>query len=305
MPIYVYLAGAAIIASVALLVFALLGHLSPQLVRRNLATTSGRVIDLRETILARPAQDRVVRPTVATLARAARVFTPAGMRDTLERRVNLAGVARRWPLERVLAAKLVSGSLGLLLGLLILASSASLGALLLAAALAATAFFAPDILLARGAASRQQVIERELPDVLDQVTICVEAGLGFEAALARAAATGRGPLADELAHTLQDVQLGVPRTSALNNLLARTDVPDLRHFVVAIGQAERHGVPVSQVLRVQATELREKRRQRAEERAMKIPVKLVFPLIFCILPALFVVLVGPAFIRIADTGLGG
>jgi tight adherence protein C len=305
MPLYIYLAGAAVIGSLALLVFALLGHLPTQLVRRNLATAGGRVTDLRETVLARPAQERVVRPTVATLARGARIFTPAGVYDTLERRVNLAGVARQWPLERVLAAKLMLGSLGLFFGLLIMLSSPSLGSLLLAAAFAATAFFAPDILLLRAAASRQLEIERELPDVLDQVTICVEAGLGFEAAMARAAATGRGPLADELAHTLQDVRLGVPRTSALNNLLARTDVADLRHFVVAIGQAERHGVPVSQVLRVQATELREKRRQRAEERAMKIPVKLVFPLIFCILPALFVVLVGPAFIRIADTGLGG
>jgi tight adherence protein C len=112
-------------------------------------------------------------------------------------------------------------------------------------------------------------------------------------------------LARELAHTLQDIRVGMPRRAALEQMLQRTDVVDLRHFVVAIAQAERHGVPIAQVLRIQADELREKRRQRAEERALKIPVKLVFPLILCILPALFVVLMGPAAIRIANSGFGG
>jgi tight adherence protein C len=166
-------------------------------------------------------------------------------------------------------------------------------------------FFIPDVLLDRMGRQRQQTIERELPDVLDQITICVEAGLGFEAAMARAASTGDGPLAGELAHTLQDISLGMPRPSALGQILDRTDVPDLRHFVLAIGQAERHGVPIAQVLRVQAAEQREKRRQRAEERALKIPVKIVVPLICCILPSLFVVLLGPAAIRITHSGFGG
>jgi tight adherence protein C len=112
-------------------------------------------------------------------------------------------------------------------------------------------------------------------------------------------------LAEELARTLQDVQLGVPRSTALQNLVARTDVPDLRSFVHAVTQAEKYGVPIARILRVQSSELREKRRQSAEERAMKIPVKIVMPLVLCILPALFIVIMGPAGIRISQTGFGG
>ena len=121
----------------------------------------------------------------------------------------------------------------------------------------------------------------------------------------RAATSGSGPLATELGRTLQDITLGMPRRAALEQLLARTDVGDLRHFVIAIRQAERHGVAIAQVLRIQSNELREKRRQRAEERALKIPVKIVFPLILCILPALFIVLMGPAAIRISNSSFGG
>jgi tight adherence protein C len=133
----------------------------------------------------------------------------------------------------------------------------------------------------------------------------VEAGLAFEPAMARASRSRRGPLADELSRTLQDIQLGVPRAVALKNLVQRTDVPDLRTFVHAIAQAEKYGVPIARILRVKSSELRSKRRQAAEERAMKIPVKIVVPLIFCILPALFIVLMGPAVIRIANTGFSG
>jgi tight adherence protein C len=123
--------------------------------------------------------------------------------------------------------------------------------------------------------------------------------------MARAARSGRGPLAEELRRVLQDIQVGVPRSQALDQLLQRTDVHDLRHFVIALTQAERYGVPIAQILRVQSVELREKRRAHAEEEAQKLPVKLLFPLIVCILPVLFIVLVGPAAIRISETGLGG
>jgi tight adherence protein C len=214
-------------------------------------------------------------------------------------------VSDPWPLERVLATKLLLGAAGVLGGALLLVSNPSGGTLLLFCGASAFGFMGPDALLAAKARERQEVIERELPDVLDQVTICVEAGLGFEAALQRAAATGSGPLAVELARTLQDIGLGMSRRAALDALMERTDVADLRHFVLALGQAERHGVPIAQVLRIQAVELREKRRQRAEERALKLPVKLVFPLVLCILPALFIVLLGPAAIRISSSHFGG
>ena len=185
-----------------------------------------------------------------------------------------------------------------------LVSAPSFGAFTLLVMASSIGFLIPDAMVASRARERQSHIQRDLPDVLDQVTICVEAGLGFEAALTRAAGGG-GVLADELARTLQDIRFGMPRRIAMEKLLDRTDVADLRHFVVAIAQAERHGVPIAQVLRVQAAEVRQKRRQRAEESAAKVPVKIVFPLVFCIMPALFVVLVGPAGIRIANSSFGG
>ena len=139
-----------------------------------------------------------------------------------------------------------------------------------------------------------------MADVLDQITVCVEAGLSFDNAVLRVANGGTGPLPEELGRTLQDVQLGLSRSAALERLLERTDVNDLRSFVHAFNQAERYGIPVAQILRVQSGEIRLKRRQHAEEAAMKLPVKLVFPTVLCILPALFVVVAGPAAIRVVQ-----
>ncbi len=126
------------------------------------------------------------------------------------------------------------------------------------------------------------------------MVIAVEAGLGFEAAMANAARNGRGPLAEELVRTLQDIQVGQPRRQAYEALAARNDVRDLRRFIAAINQADVYGIAIGDVLRTQAAETRLKRRQRAEEKAMQVPVKVVFPLMFCILPVLFIVVLGPA-----------
>jgi tight adherence protein C len=221
----------------------------------------------------------------------------------LERRRHLAGADTTWTIERLLAAKLVLAGAGGVLGLALFAlnpSGATFGA---AAVFLAGGWFGPDIVLGARGRERQSAIERAFPGMLDQLTICVEAGLGLDAAMNRAAKSGKGPLAEELARVLQDVQLGVSRQTALEAMVARTDVSDIRHFVVALGQANRYGVPVVQALRVQATEAREQRRSRAEERAQQMSVKLLFPLVFCILPALFVVLLGPAAIRIAHLGM--
>jgi tight adherence protein C len=136
------------------------------------------------------------------------------------------------------------------------------------------------------------------------MTIAVEAGLGFETAMARAGRTGTGPLAEEIVRTLQEIQIGVPRSKAMRNLADRTEQDDLRHFVLAVVQAESYGIPVADVLKTQAAEQRLKRRQSAEERAMKIPVKIIFPLILCILPTLFIVILGPAVIQISRTLFG-
>jgi tight adherence protein C len=172
----------------------------------------------------------------------------------------------------------------------------------LAALIVGIGYLSTDFYLDKAASKRQTEIQHSLPDVLDQVSVYVEAGLGFDAALHRCAATNDHPLGDELARTLQDIRLGMPPTQALYGLLDRTDVQELRLFVRALVQAERSGIPIARVLLVQSDEVREKRRQAAEERAMKLPVLLIMPLVLCILPSLFTVIMGPAVLRMVREG---
>jgi tight adherence protein C len=302
----VVLASGAVAASVPLFVWSIASGRAEK--RRHPDTkinADEALMDLRQLVLQRSARERVVRPGAQALARRARRLTPAGVVRSLERRIDLAGAGADWPLERLLALKMILGGGGAFLGLLRLVTVPSVGSVFLALMLAAVSYFAPDFLIYHRAQGRQEMIRRELADTMDQITISVEAGLAFEPAIARAARSRRGPLAEELSRMLQDIQLGVPRSTALKNLVARTDVPDLRTFVHAITQAEKYGVPIARILRVQSGELREKRRQTAEERAMKIPVKIVVPLILCILPALFIVIGGPAVIRLSQAGFGG
>ena len=164
----------------------------------------------------------------------------------------------------------------------------------------ALAYFLPDILIRNYAQKRRQAIKLELPNVLDQMLISVQAGLGFESAMARAGQNGQGPLADELIRTLQDIQVGRSRKEAYLAMAQRVDVPDLRSFVRAVVQADTYGIAIAKVLESQAKDMRVKRRQRAEEHAMKMPVKMLFPLIFFILPTLFIVVLGPTVLSIME-----
>ena len=262
-------------------------------VSRNLQAGFDLGTDLREHVLAAPASERVVLPFAERMAERLRRLTPAGAVDKLNTHISMAGMASRWPLERTLAAKFLLGGFGLICSLLLLTTGSGFGTFL-AFTLPPLLFFGPNLILRTKAKERRRAIRVGLPDTLDQITVCVEAGLGFESSMARAARTGTGPLADELTRTLQDVQLGVPRKEALRRLMERNDVDELRQFVLAIIQAESYGVPIARVLRLQAAELRDKRRQAAEERAQKVSIKMLFPLVFCILPTVFIVMLGPA-----------
>ncbi|WP_255250943.1 type II secretion system F family protein [Kocuria sp. WN036] len=229
------------------------------------------------------------RPTLGTLHR---LTTPKGV-ARLDRLHALAGRPAAWPLSRLLAAKPLLAGVGLLLGVLLLAGNASGRMLALVIVVTAVAYFVPDLLLYSRGIERQRAIGLELPDTLDQMLIAVEAGLGFESAMSRAGENGKGPLAEELQRTLGDMRVGVPRKDAYLAMEERTNVPDLRNFTRAVVQADAYGISISSVLRTQAAEMRMKRRQRAEEQAMKIPVKIVVPLMLLILPVLLLMIMGP------------
>jgi tight adherence protein C len=235
----------------------------------------------------------------------ARALTPAGTVARIDRLLGTAGRPAAWPLARVVAAKLVLAVIAGALGLLLVSARPGLAVALAMVAVAGVAYVVPELLLYSRGQERQQAIALELADTLDQMTIAVEAGLGFEAAIARAGQNGRGALAEELVRTLQDIAVGRPRREAYLALAERTGVPDLRRFIRAVVQADVYGISIADVLRTQAAEMRLKRRQRAEEKAMQIPVKVIFPLILCILPTLFIVLLGPAAMDIVHAFSGG
>jgi tight adherence protein C len=232
------------------------------------------------------------------VTRLARALTPHGTLARLDRLLTTAGRPAGWPLSRVIAAKLVLAAIAGGLGAVMVSARPGLPMVLLVAAVTGVAWFVPDLLLLSRGQERQQAIALELADTLDQMTIAVEAGLGFEAAMARTARNGKGALAEELVRTLQDIAVGQPRREAYLSLAERSGVPDLRRFVRAVVQADAYGISIADVLRTQALEMRLKRRQRAEQKAMQIPVKVIFPLILCILPTLFIVLLAPAVMRI-------
>lgn len=230
----------------------------------------------------------------------ARRLTPAGTIRRLERLTIRAGRPKGWSLPRLVIAKIVVPLLVILLGLMLFRARPEPLLLLLVLGTAAVCYFLPELLLSSRSQERNDEIQLELADTLDQMTIAVEAGLGFDAAMARAGRNGTGPLAQELIRTLQEIQVGQLRRTAYESLALRTDVPDLRRFVRAIIQADAYGISVADVLRTQAAEMRLKRRQRAEEKAQQVPVKVIFPLLTCIMPVLFIVLLGPTAINMME-----
>ncbi len=224
-------------------------------------------------------------------------LSPPGLRSSLQHRLDLAGNPPRWTADKILRLK----GLGLL-GLAMLGAIYELHHLALAIVFAglggAVGFLLPDLLLYNAGLKRQAKIQLALPDTLDMLTVCVEAGLGFDAALMQVARNTDGPLAGEFARVLQETQIGNTRSQALRGMADRTTVRELRAFVTALIQAGELGIPIAGVLREQAREMRLRRRQRAEAMAQKVAVKICFPLVSCLFPALFVIVIGPGAINI-------
>ncbi|MRS12805.1 MAG: type II secretion system F family protein [Actinobacteria bacterium] len=253
--------------------------------------------------LLRPFAERVSAPVADAVKRAGSAAAPKGYADSVRRRLVLAGNPRGMEVGRFMVVKILSAvGTGLLFtAISVIRPLSPTTWLLVVIPLVILAFFMPDLWLASRITDYKNAIRRMLPDMLDMLTISVEAGLGFDQAIAKIVRNTSGPLSEQFGRMLQEVQAGVSRAEALRHLSARTEVPELNGFIMAIVQADVFGVSVSSVLRTQAAEMRTKRRQFAEEAAQKAPVKLVFPLVLCILPATLLVILGPAaisFVRV-------
>ncbi len=260
-------------------------------------------VDLREQEMDENFGTRVMVPIVARAGGVARRITPLDTRDRIARRLTLAGSPAGWDAERVLAFKIIGAVAGfvLALSLLQLIDLSPFLQIVVIGLLTFVGFILPDSILGSRVEDRKKEVLRTLSDTLDLLTISVEAGLSLNASIAQVVRNVPGVLSSEFARMLQEIQLGVPRSEAFRNLAERTDVEELNAFALAMVQADVFGVSIANVLRTQAQQLRIKRRQAIEAKAQQTPVKIVFPLVLCILPALFVVIIGPGAIQIFQT----
>lgn len=252
--------------------------------------------------LARPLVERTLAPALARMVAMVSAVTPAEYRARVRARLAAAGLDLRRRPEELIALQVGGLVVGALFAAVLLwsgALSAGVG-LAAAAVLVVAGALAPMLWLRRQVDHRIASIRRDLPDVLDLLAISVEAGVGLEGALQVVTERNDTPLGDEVARTLQEMGLGLSRRDALTNLKQRSQVPELSSFVGALIQADGLGMPLGRVLKIQATEMRSKRRQWARERAAKLPVKILFPLVMCIFPAVLVVVVGPAMSQIGE-----
>jgi tight adherence protein C len=261
--------------------------------------------NMREQEMLKSIQERVVAPFVARLSGLFARFTPAGYKEAVRDKLVAAGSPAGLDPDRFMTLK-VFGAVSVVFWPYFAFKLAGLGGfygMIVTGLLWGISFFGPDVWIQRKTDERQYQIATRLPDVLDLLVISVEAGLGFEQAIDRTVDAVPGALADEFRRMLQETRMGATRAEALRAMDERCQVPELRSFILAMLQADTFGVSIGRMLRSQADDMRIRRRQRAQEQAQKAPVKMLFPLIFCIFPSLFVVILGPAVLQITKSGL--
>ncbi len=300
-----FVIGVALVVLAIVLLGMAIAKPQPQGVDRSLAVLeamSSAPSELTEE-LNRPFSERVLEPLQARALKIGKRLTGADSADRIRKKLDLAGNPGSWTVDRVIAMKVIGAVAGLVVSIgftALLGVPLTLRIVLVLAGLT-VGFLAPNLYLYQVAYDRSNRMQRELPDAIDLMTISVESGLGFDAAVQQVATSTEGPLADEFARMLREMQIGRSRSDALRSMADRTSVAEVRTFVSAMVQADAFGIPIGQVLRVQSSEIRVKRRQRAEEKAMQVPVKITIPLIFCILPCLFIAVMGPAAINMMET----
>lgn len=262
--------------------------------------------------LGAPLSERVIRPILRQFARLISRMTPQGQTDTLQQRLDAAGNPPYLGVKEFLGLRVISAAGGFFGALLIhrLMIGVSVPVALTCGLLVLVmGVLLPDYLLQQAIGRRQYQIRKSLPDILDLLIVSVEAGLGFDGAMARVVEKMKGPFPQELCRVLQEMQVGKARTPALKDMAARVQVQEVSTFVAAIYQADQLGVSMAKVLHVQADTMRVARSQRIREMAAKLPVKMLFPLVFFIFPAIFVIIIGPGVMSIMDAlvlnGMGG
>jgi tight adherence protein C len=288
-------------AAVLLITYGVAARPTEDAVQARLSQLVVQPRSLEEMELQQPFFDRVVRPMVKRLSRIRPGRDGRGIGERADLKLQRAGYPAGlrgpdWIGVKLLAA--IVFCVVFLLVLLLLAGGAFQVALLGAVVGALIGFLAPEFWLGRRARARGEQLVLQLPDALDLLTISVEAGLGFDSALAKVVEKMEGPLVDEFQQALAEVRMGRPRREALRDVAARADQQPITNFIGAIVQAEQLGVPIAKVLQIQSQQLRVERRQRAEEAAAKAPIKMLFPMVGCIFPTIFIVILGPAVITV-------
>jgi tight adherence protein C len=243
-------------------------------------------------------RERVAVPMLARVARLVLRLNPRTTVEGVAERLLAAGLAQRITPSSFLAAKGFAAGGGGLIGLAIGSAGGPVGAIVLMPIVGGLGFFAPDILIAGRARARREAVRIELPDTLDLLAVSVEAGLGFDAAIGKVTEHMDGALAHELGLVLGAMRVGESRQDALKKLAERVPAPELAAFVRAIIQADQLGISLGRILRVQAADTRQRRQAAAEERAMKAPIKMLFPTVLFIFPAMFLVVLGPALMNL-------
>ena len=262
---------------------------------RELDADDGVIGDYEQR-LAQPFLVRVVRPLGGQFLQGIGRLTPANYLDSIHKKLLLAGLSTSVRAEEFVTAQAAAvGAMTLAaIAITVFAHPDTSKGILFLVLLPAMGVLFPQAWLNRKVQERKTLILRDLPDTLDLLAISVEAGMGFEGALEVVVHNFVSPLADEFSRTLREMELGLPRRDAFQNLTRRTEVPELSNFVLALLQADALGIPIGRVLKTQAAEMRSKRRQWAREKAGKLPVKILFPLVAFIFPAVLVVILGPA-----------
>ena len=298
----------AILGSVVLLFVGVAAPRPSDQVLDRLAEYGGRTLTLEELELSQPFSDRVVKPLIRGIAQFIGRFAPQRNIEEIRRKLELAGRPYGWGPTEFLGVRGMAGVLLAVLTFLLLTMSGQYLPKRFLFTLGAGAlgfYLLPTLWLSSKIRSRQTEIVKALPDALDLLTISVEAGLGFDAAMSKVAEKWENQLSLAFSRVIQEIQVGKLRREALRDMADRMDVPDVSSFVAAIIQADQLGVSIAKVLRIQSEQMRIRRRQRAEEKAHQAPVKMLFPMAFLIFPALFIVLLGPAVLVVLNSGVLG